>query len=214
VRHVKNCKGATGDHVDRSIRAKKGSDGQDGHDDKGAVLILAMVYIIVISAMVATLTGWASNDLNNSTKFQNANEFHYALSSAMNTAIESERYSPDPTTPTAGQYGGTATTLGQCWQPANGAAYKMPLTGSLDGYVVSVWCTTLINLASATTRTMTAYACLSTVTSTNCQASPGLVAVVQYDDYPTPAGPQLSEQCNLETGQCGYSETLVSWTWG
>lgn len=189
-------------------------DGLGRHDERGAILILALVYVIVISAMVASLTSWASNDLNNSTKFQSVNEIHYALSSAMNTALESERYSPIPTTPTASQYGGVATTLGQCWNPANGAAYQIPETGTLDGYVVSVWCTTQINLASATTRTMTAYACLSTVSATNCMATPGLVAVVQYDDYPTPAGPQLSEQCNLETGECGYSETLVSWTWG
>lgn len=188
--------------------------GVNRHDERGAVLILALVYIIVISAMVATLTGWASNDLNNTTKFQNANEIHYALSSAMNTAIESERYSPIPTTPTASQYGGVATALGECWQPANGAPYQVPVTGNLDGYVVSVWCTTQINLSSATTRAMTAYACLSSVSASNCEVSPGLVAVVQYDDYPTPAGPQLTEQCNLETGQCGYSETLVSWTWG
>ncbi len=189
-------------------------DGQNRHDEQGAILILALVYIIVVSAMVASLTSWASNDLNNSTKFQSVNELHYALSSAMNTALESERYSPIPTTPTASQYGGVATTLGQCWQPANGAAYQIPETGTLDGYVVSVWCTTQINLASSTTRTMTAYACLSTVSATSCMATPGLVAVVQYDDYPTPAGPQLSEQCNLETGECGYSETLESWTWG
>jgi hypothetical protein len=189
-------------------------DGPDRHDERGAILILALVYIVVIGAMVASLTSWASNDLNNSTKFQNVNEIHYALSSAMNTALESERYSPVPTTPTASQYGGTATTLGQCWQPANGAAYQIPVTGTLDGYVVAVWCTTQINLASSTTRSMTAYACLSSVSSANCVASPALVAVVQYDDYPTPAGPQLNEQCNLETGQCGYSETLVSWTWG
>ena len=95
-------------------------------DEGGAILILALVYVIVISAMVASLTSWASNDLNNSTKFQSVNEIHYALSSAMNTALESERYSPIPTTPTASQYGGVATTLGQCWQPANGAAYQIP----------------------------------------------------------------------------------------
>jgi hypothetical protein len=214
VRRVENLGDVIRDDSLWSSRSEATRDGLDRHDDRGAVLILALVYIIVISAMVATLTGWASNDLNNSTKFQNANEIHYALSSAMNTAIESERYAPDPTTPTVAQYGGTATTLGQCWQPANGAAYQMPVTGKLDGYVVAVWCTTQINLASSTTRSMTAYACLSSVSSANCVTSPGLVAVVQYDDYPTPAGPQLTEQCNLETGQCGYSETLVSWTWG
>jgi hypothetical protein len=191
-------------------------DGRGRHDERGAVLILALVYIVVISAMVATLTGWASNDLNNTTKFQSTSEEHYALASAMDTAIETERYAPDPvgSSVTAAELGGAATPLGECWQPANGAAYQVPLSGNIDGYVVAVWCTTQINLASSTTRSMTAYACPVSVSSTNCEQSPSLTAIVQYDDYPTPSGPQLNEQCDEETGQCGYSETLISWSWG
>jgi Tfp pilus assembly protein PilX len=186
--------------------------GPGRREEKGAVLILALVYIIVVSLTAAALTTWASNDLNNTTKFQSANENHYAVTSAMNTAIESERYSPLPTNPTAAQYAGAATTLGECWAPSSGSTSTVT---QVNNYSVSVWCSTVINLASSTTRSMTAYACPSSVTSAaSCEASPTLTAVVEYDDYPTPAGPQLTEQCNLETGECGYSETLLSWTWG
>lgn len=181
--------------------------GREDRSDKGAVLILALVYIVVIGLTVAALTSWASNDLNNTTKFQETSSEHYALSSAMDTAIESERYAPVPTNPTSGQY--TGTPLGECWQPATGTMSEI----TVNGYSIAVWCTTQITLASATTRTLSAYACLSSVSSTVCEASPSLSAVVSYDDYPDPAGQQLLSQCNVGGGQCGYSETLVSWTW-
>lgn len=174
--------------------------------ERGAVLILALVYIVVIGLTVAALTNWASNDLNNTTKFQDASSEHYALSSAMDTAIESERYAPVPTNPGSGQYGGTP--LGECWQPASGT-YQI----TVNNYSIAVWCTAEINLSSSSTRTLTAYACPSSLSSSACEAAPSLTAVVTYDDYPDPAGTQLTSQCNVNGGQCGYSETLVSWTW-
>jgi hypothetical protein len=201
VRHVKGEIGSeSGGAYDRG--------GKHRHTEKGAVLILALVYITVISVMVATLTGWASNNLNNTTKFQNVSEEHYALSSAMDTAIESERYTPDPSSPTS-----NPTSLGQCWAPSG--AYQLPVTGTLDGYVISVWCTTSINLVSKVTRTLTAYACPSSVSMANCQLTPSLTAIVEFDDYPSPEGPQLLLQCNLQgSKECGYSETFLSWEWG
>jgi len=200
VRHVKGEIGSeSGGAYDRG--------GKHRHTEKGAVLILALVYITVISVMVATLTGWASNDLNNTTKFQNVSEEHYALSSAMDTAIENERYSPYPTPLPS------TPTLGDCWKP--GGPYQLPVTGTLDGYVISVWCSTSENLVSKVTRTMTAYACLSSLSMIQCGLTPGLTAVVEFDDYPSPEGPQLLLQCNLQgSKQCGYSETFLSWQWG
>ena len=190
-------------------------------NETGAVLILALVYIIAISLIVGALADWAMNDLNNTTKFHSASALHYAVSSATNTAIQSIRYAPFPSTPTSAQYAGQATALGNCWTPAvNSPASQIPI----DGYTVAVWCSTVITLSQANTRTVTFYACVSTLTSSSsssdisaapglCQLKDLLTAVVIFDDYPSGGGVLLTTQCNLGVGQCGEGQTLVSWIW-
>ena len=189
--------------------------------------MLALVYIVAVSLMVGALAGWAMNDLHNTTKFHSASELHYAVSSATNTAIQSIRYSPFPSTPTTAQYAGQPTPLGNCWTPA----VNPPSPASqilINNYTVAVWCSTVITLSQANTRTVTFYACLSTLTSSSspsdisaapglCQLNPSLTAVVAFDDYPSGGGLLLTTQCNLAphfAGQCGEGQTLLSWIWG
>lgn len=66
----------------------------DGVGERGAILILALVYIIVISVTVAALTTWASGDLNSTDNFTNARSTDYSLSSAVEVAINDIRYTP------------------------------------------------------------------------------------------------------------------------
>ena len=186
-------------------RASGGSD----RDETGAVLILALAFILAIGLVVGTLADWASNSLRNTSQFQSASELHYALSSATNTAIESIRYSPLPSNPTIAENNGQATPIGECWTPLSGSASTL----TVDGYSVAVWCTTTIDLAQNTTRVVSFFTCLSTVTAAQCASAPLLAAQVTYDDYPTGGGVTLTEQCNLENGACGFGQTLDYWTW-
>ncbi len=62
--------------------------------DEGAILILALAYLLAISLVVAMLTTWVSNDLNNSSKFSTANSLTTAASSMTNLAIQYVRYNP------------------------------------------------------------------------------------------------------------------------
>lgn len=186
--------------------------GEGEHSEVGAVIILALVYIVSISLVVGALADWAMNDLNNTTKFQSVSSLDYAVTSAVQVAVQSIRY-----TPLISQ----TTVLGECWVPAGGS-FVSQLTVNND--TVAVWCTTVQHLASAQTRTVTFYACKSTLTSgsssgavsaagTTCAGPNGdlLTAVVTYDDYPPGGGPPLSVTCS--SGQCGQGATTDQWTW-
>ena len=176
-----------------------------------------MVYIIAISLIVGALTDWAMNDLNNTTKFNTAGQFRIALSSVTNLAIQNIRYTPDPSNPVS-----NPTGLGTCWVPVSSPAVSQY---TINNYNVAVWCNTSTAFASEKTRTVTLYACLSSLTSsstttaintamTNCQSGPQLKAVVIFNDYPAQGAPGQTMQCNLGLGQCGEGMTLQSWTWG
>jgi hypothetical protein len=185
------------------------AEGSHGRGESGAVLILALVYIISISLIVGALADWAMNSLNNTTHFQSANQIHTAVSGATNTAIHAMQVNPYPINPTYNATGYT-TALGPCWSPGPSS------TVSIDGQTVAVWCTMTVNLTSAATRTTTFYTCLSSVSATQCQANPLLQAVVIFDDYPSGGATRLYYQCNAPLGvqTCGEGQTLVSWTWG
>jgi hypothetical protein len=194
--------------ITRHPRSAKHRRGDESNDERGAVLILALVYLVSIGLVVTALASWASNDLNNTTTFNTSSELHYALSSATNTAIQSIRYSPQPSsfTPTQKQ----ATPLGNCWPPTTSNS-----TLTINTYSVTVWCSTFEDNSNGNgnTRTVTFYACLSSSTAVQCQSAPRLTAVVVFDDYPLGGGVRLNQQCNLGVGQCGYSQTLISWIW-
>jgi len=209
---------STGEVVQKSDQGRsRPRRRQHPRDESGAVLLLAMVYIIAISMIVGTLANWAMNDLNNTTSFKTTGQFKTALSSVTNLAIQNIRYTPDPSNPTS-----NPTALGTCWVPVSSPAVSQYV---INNYNVAVWCTTKTAFASEKTRTVTLYACLSTLTSsstagqistamTNCQASPSLTAVVVFNDYPAQGAPGQTVQCNVGLGQCGEGMTLLSWTWG
>src|SRR6202043_2792100 len=108
----------------------------------------------------------------------------YAVSSAVQVAVQSIRY-----TPLMSQTASPA--IGECWVPASGSVSQL----TVNNLNVTVWCTTSQNLASAATRVVTFYACTGAAASTGVAcASPKadlLTAVVTFDDYPPGGGPPL-----------------------
>jgi hypothetical protein len=188
-------------------------------DETGAVLLLALAYIIAISLIVGALADWAMNDLNNTTHFNSTSQLHIAVSSVTNLAIQNIRYTPDPSNPTS-----SPTPVGPCWTPAAGGPANVSQY-LVDTYTVAVWCTTSTAFASEQTRTVTLYACLSSLTSgsstitinaamASCQTTQNLLtAIVVFDDYPPQGAPGQTKQCNLGLGQCGEGMKLLSWLW-
>jgi hypothetical protein len=164
---------------------------------------------------VGALADWAMNDLNNTTKFQSASSLDYAVTSAVQVAIQSIRY-----TPLMSQTASPA--IGECWVPPSGLLVSQVST--VNNETVAVWCTTVQNLASAATRVVTFYACESSLSSsststqvsqaaTSCAGPKGdlLTAVVTFDDYPPGGSSPLSTTCTA--GQCGQGATTNQWVW-
>jgi len=179
-------------------------------DERGASLILAMVYVISISLVVGALADWAMNDLNNTAHFRSSTALNYAVSSTAQVAIQSMRYNP--------QMPATASpALANCWTPTSG--YVSELT-TVNNDPVAIWCSTVQNLASSSTRVVTMYACQTTLTASStsadamsagvaCQTKPLLTVQVTFDDY-LPGGLTLTQTC---TTTCGLGAKIDKWIW-
>jgi len=153
------------------------------------------------------------NDLNNTTHFQSTSSLDYAATSATQVAIQSIRYTP--------LYTQTANPLlGYCWTPSSGT-YVSQLN-SFNGFNVTVWCSTVENLAAANTRVVSFYTCQSPTTApTNtaqaladgeaCYTNPLLYAQVAFDDY-LPGATTLASTC-AGPGYCGFGATELQWSW-
>ncbi len=186
--------------------------GRAGRDERGASLILALVFIVAVSLIVIPLADWAAGSLNNTNTFQNVRTLDYALSSTVDTAIQAIRNTPVPADPVLDSNGYGVQPVGYCWAPASGTVSSL----DVNGYAIDVWCQTTVSLPQAATRVVTLYACSSTYdhgSEATCQAAPQLEARVTFDDYPANGGVTLVAQCNIETGQCGFSQLITKWVW-
>lgn len=189
-----------------------------GGDERGSILILGMIFLIVISMTIASLANWTMNDLNNTTTFTNARATTYAATSVANVAVQSIRYAIDPTGVTLTQ--NVATPLGECWVPASGGPTGVSQL-TTDGITVAIWCSTVENLNSPATRVVDFYACVSTLTAastageistaaSDCEANPRLHVEVTFDDYPPGGSSPLTTQCST---WCGDGTSLDTWVW-
>ncbi len=163
--------------------------------EAGAVLVLALLFLAVVGAIVGSLATWATNDLNNTSKFTSARTLQYAASSAAEVAIQNIRYTPLLATTAQG-------SPGACWSGTSSL--------QIDNQNIDVWCTTVFNPTSPSTRVVTVDACLHGGTAAQCIANPLLEAVVTFDDYPTGSSPPNTAACVV---YCGTSMTVNSWTW-
>jgi len=172
-------------------------------DDAGAVLVLALMFLVVVGLIVGAMASWTANSLSNSLNFQQDRAAQYALSSASQVAIQNIRY-----TPLLGP-GGTvnASPPSYCW----GTSSPSQLTFGTD--TVDVWCSTVWNPTSASTRVVTVSACLTSVTTdaATCAKNPGLQTIVTFDDY-SASSPNIRPPGVFCTSTCGSGMTINSST--
>jgi len=181
-------------------------------DETGALLILALIFLVVISALCASLSLWATNNLNNTGKFATSLSLQSASNSITQLAVQDVRYNFSDST--------LNTSPPQpCWTSAPPLA---PVSQQQFGAVnVAVWCTTQWNPLSADTRVVTFTACPETAfpngtlagtinaAATACAANPFLEAVVEFDDFPTSIS---ADNClPLSNTTCGTTFTVLSW---
>lgn len=173
-------------------------------DEAGAVLILALVFLVAVSGMVLALAGSTSNNLLNSVHFNATRTVDNAASNAIQVAIQSIRY--DPLLETVG----VAQTLNAsppsyCWGSSPSSF------SSID-----VWCSTVWAPSSANSRIVTFSACPTSVTTdpTTCALHPLLQEVVTFDDYPAGDIAPNNAQCSPQTscGQGGMKVESLIWS--
>jgi hypothetical protein len=172
-------------------------------DERGAVLILALLFLVIGVVAVGALAFQVTNDVTNSSRFRTVRSLQYAAKSTTNLAIQNIRYTPLlSTTQTLNASPPTA-----CW----GNSPKSQLASIDNEPAMASWCSTNWTPTSAITRTVTISTCPATTSAAQCAAAPLLQAVESFDDYP----PQLASApsataCAL---YCGTSMVTDSWVW-
>jgi hypothetical protein len=168
-------------------------------DEAGAVLILALVFMLATSLLITGLLVWSGNNLSNVSSFERNRIQDYALNSGVETAIQSVRYSP------------TAC-------PAGGFQIPVPNPNSQFNQFIDVWCNTVTNNGSIETRTVTLTACPDAAfTKGHCSSGPNpapyLSVVVVFDDYADVNGvPPVASPTYHCTATCGATMGVSSWT--
>ncbi len=169
-------------------------------DEAGAVLILALAFLLTVGAIVGALAGWITNNLNNSTHFASTRSLQYSASNATELAIQGIRYDPSLATTQ------NANPPAPCWGTGSSSDVSVPEGTTSDD--MSVWCSTKWTPSSASTRVVTISTCLSSETAATCSANPYLEAVVVFDDYPPGISAPNPNACVV---YCGTGMTVSSW---
>jgi hypothetical protein len=187
----------------RRVGRETATVGGAARRDEGSVLVLALIYLTAVSLTVLALAGWSTSNLRTTTRFASARNLQEAMRSTTEFAMQQIRYTPL----LSSSQTLNASPPRACW--GNSSVSGL---GSIDGYSINVWCSTVWNPTSGDTRVVTFFACLSTVTATQCAASPYLKAVVTYDDYPPGGASAVSGPCT-DWNWCGQGMTVDSWIW-
>jgi hypothetical protein len=174
------------------------------NDEAGAVIVLALVFLIIVGGVVTALSTWSTNALNSTGNFASARSLQYAATSVTQFAMQSIRYTPMLAT---GQTW-NADPPQPCW--GSGTTSQLTLAEGTTSETVAVWCSTAWNPTSLSTRVVTFYTCPATVTNSACEANPTLKAVVTYDDYPPGTSEPTAVECSI---YCGTSMTVNSWVY-
>ena len=214
---ISHSKRKLAQHV-RALTAHRGETGaavgSHQHDESGAVLILALVFLVAVSLIVTGLLTFVGTSLTASGSYSGDRNVQSAATDAVNLAIQNTRYQFDPYS--------LLDAAGPLPCLTDGSLPGFPVTvpaGAPQTYI-DVYCSMVWqpNNPNGYTRTITYSACLSGSTAAVCAATPLLQAVVAFDDNPpgsvTPASdPRPCTPINPNNGSCGASMTQLSWLW-
>jgi hypothetical protein len=104
------------------------------HDEQGAVLLLAVIFVIIISLVLVALVSLAGNDLKNTSNVITQQTLEYSATAATNMAIQNVQYT-DPTL----QGGPVACLPGKPGQPSPASVQPLS-TGSSSAPTIWVTC--------------------------------------------------------------------------
>jgi Tfp pilus assembly protein PilX len=180
--------------------------------DEGASLILALIFIVVVSTIATAMTSWVTADLNNTAKFTGGQSIESAANSATETAIQSARY-------TFVQATINASPPQPCWTTSTPQG-QIVVAEQNTSVTLSVFCSTVFDPLSTRTRTVTISTCIYSAApsaAAACAASPLLQAVVILNDYPAVGAAQCNPYLPGPTTTvpdqttCGTGMSVKSW---
>lgn len=187
-------------HLTRSRRWRRGGARQGNQHDRydfrgsdGAILILALVFLVAVSLAVLAMSTWADNSLSETLHFESSSSLGDALGAAIQVEAQHFRYN----------YAGATDGLTTC-TPGNG------VVGSIT---VEVYCSIVVNTNAADTRVVTFYACQSSEAESTCYTTPYLLATVSYDDYSRSGSTVNDSTCSSKYDEltCGSAMSVIAW---
>lgn len=179
--------------------------------DEGATLILALIFLVVVSLVVIGIERWTGNNLANTSKFVSAQSLQSEANSANNLAIQFVRYtflntSMDGQAPAS------------CWTTATGATSQYPPSGETfpgpSVQPVDAWCMTRFYPADSR-RVVTVSTCKTGVLPPACVGQPLLQTIVSITDLVSGC-PALSPVTILTKSDtsCGATMKILDWQFG
>ena len=164
--------------------------------ETGAVLILALIFMVVTALIVTGLTAWSGNDIRNVGNLKTGRSALYASDAATQAAIWNIRYSyPSSATP------------GFC--PSSSGTNTHPLV--LDNESIDVFCNfTSINEGSTASRVVNVSAYpAAQCGATSCNGIPFVQAEVTFNDFSSLDSNDCKPAGNQTT--CGTGQTVIFW---
>jgi Tfp pilus assembly protein PilX len=177
-------------------------------DERGASLILALVFLIVVSLITISLATWVSADLRNSLRFTRAQNTVTTANAATEVAMQYVRYNFDPTAPNIPSV--------NAWPPV----LCVPGSGTftLNNTIVTTWCTTRwFEGQYPVTRRVTISTCPNSESNTYCVEHPYLQAIISYNDFPVTNVGSICVPGTTSTttgSTCGTGIRVDSWAYG
>lgn len=174
-------------------------------DDEGSSLILALIFLTVVSLIAISLATWVGTDLVNAVNFRTARSTQNAADGAAEMAIQYNRYIFNGATLAPNATGSNpAPCLTSTAATVTGSVSQLP--------TVSVFCSTTAPKAGV--RQVVFVVCSGTPTGTACAANPLLSVTVLYFDYPYSASSTpLQLTCTpTSTADCGLGMEVTNWS--
>lgn len=173
--------------------------------ESGAVLILALVFLLVVAVLILAISNFAVEAATNTTNLRTQRSLESNAEGAATAAIQNVRLN----------YG--ASQYGSVFGPT--ITWSNPVSCLPAGYptspTVAVWCKAYAIPDSPTTRVVDFYVCPPTpgVTAATCTALNSqyvqLYAEVVYDDLPPGS---VATACNAATNAtCGLTVNINPW---
>lgn len=179
-------------------------------DEDGAVLLLALVFIVVIAVVLSSLLTLTGNDLLNSSNLRTQRSVEYAADGAADAAVQAVRYSESaymgapqaclPSTPPAGSP--SSITIGEASNPG------VQITVDCGNGARSRRSCLSRTVLPCVTRSVSVYACQGTGTCTSTSPHLQLQATVGFDDY---SATNVLLCSRTSTATCGTGMAIESW---